>query len=146
MKWRLLALAIPVLAFGVFQLGLVSHQPPPEQVLAPSAPRPPSSWEAESAAAADGVPISTVPFPFFIDSGENLGSILAGLNLDAQESHAITAALAEFVDLRRLRPGDAYTAYMDPSGRTKAFELTVENRGEVRVTQVSEGEWVPEWR
>ncbi len=104
--------------------------------------------DAEPAAGSDAGVISStqIPFKFVIESGENLGSLLAGLHLETPDAQAITKALADYVDFRKLRPGDTYTAYVDGEGRTRAFELVVEDRGEVRVALGHGGEWIPRWR
>ena len=124
--------------------GLSPESPPPEPILVSQAPR----WgpPAEPSPSEGILSSAEVPFKFLIEPGENLVSLLEGLRFDRRDAYAITEALADFVDFRKLRPGDVYTAYVDAAGRTRAFELVVEGRGEVRVSEGLHGDWVSQWR
>lgn len=147
MKGRLLAFVFLLAIFGALWAGVVAFQgDSPEPLLASQAPRPVLDAAREPPSDGSGVVAAEAPFKFRIKPGESLGKLLEDLGLGLQDARSVTATLAEFIDFRRLRAGDEYTAYIGPDGETRAFELAVDDRGEVRVTQVAGGEWVPRWR
>ena len=64
--------------------------------------------------ASDDVIEGSPPVPLGFSSGETLSGVLGGLGLDAAEAHQVVTELAEFADLRRLRPQDQYSATFSP--------------------------------
>ncbi|MCB1035430.1 MAG: peptidoglycan DD-metalloendopeptidase family protein [Acidobacteria bacterium] len=146
MKRPLLLLTLVLVSLAILWLALSPQDEPPQPLLAIEAPRAYVDEDGRAGSDTDFISLSDVPFQFSIQPGESLGGVLADLGLDGREAHAITTALASYVDFRRIRPGDVYTAYLGQNGRTKAFELGVEDRGQIRVQETSPGQWVPEWR
>ncbi len=86
-----------------------------------------------------------IPILDHFRSGENLGQVFANLGLSAVEGHGLSQLLGEIVDLRRLRPSDSYSAYLDRDGALSAFEIMVSGKGEARVER-TEGDWRSSWR
>ncbi|MCH9649102.1 MAG: peptidoglycan DD-metalloendopeptidase family protein [Deltaproteobacteria bacterium] len=97
---------------------------------------------AESALALDEV---KVPIQSHFKAGENLSEVFAGLGISPLEGRRLSSELGEHVELRRLRPGDSYSAYFDQQDRLAAFEISVVGEGEARVERLS-GEWQGSWR
>ncbi|HLE84715.1 MAG TPA: peptidoglycan DD-metalloendopeptidase family protein [Thermoanaerobaculia bacterium] len=82
-----------------------------------------------------------VPVELVLDRGETLQELLGRIGLDRQESQAVAAAFREHCNLRRLRPGDALSAYLEPDGPAGSFELAVADRGRVTVARSDDGGW-----
>ncbi len=57
-----------------------------------------------------------VPEPLVLRRGQTLGSLLGELGLSPPEVHAAAAALAEHLDVRKLRPGELGLAWFDADG------------------------------
>lgn len=77
--------------------------------------------------------------------GESLGSVLLGLGVEQASVHQAALAAARFVDLRQLRAGTPWRAYLDDEGALDRFDLVLATRGELTVRR-SEGEWLSQWR
>lgn len=93
---------------------------------------------------ADLVPterVDRVPVELVLDRGETLQGLLARVGLESAESHAVAAAFREHCNLRKLRPGDALSAYLGPGEVPGAFELAVSDRGRVTVSRAEDGGW-----
>ncbi len=88
--------------------------------------------------------IPPVPVERHFDRGQTLGSALADLGLDASDTAAVSAALTGYVDVRRIRPGDRYAAYLGPAGRVRALQFVVAGKGRVRLERARDG-WDPRW-
>ncbi len=79
-------------------------------------------------------------------AGESLGFLFAKkLGLSAADASEASRASARFVDLRQLRPGALWAAYLDDDGRLDRFELAVASRGELTLVR-GELEWESIWR
>jgi len=77
--------------------------------------------------------------------GETLGELFQGrLGLSNREAHAASTSSARHVDLRQLRAGTPWKAYLDDDGRLDRFELELEGKGELTLLR-HDGAWVPEW-
>src|SRR5512140_2151934 len=61
--------------------------------------------------------------------GETLGGILLDLGLSPEQAHQAALASAQFVDVRQLREGTPWEAFMTPTGALERFELTVPDKG-----------------
>jgi murein DD-endopeptidase MepM/ murein hydrolase activator NlpD len=80
----------------------------------------------------------SVPFRFEIQPGETLGSLLGGLGLEPLEAHRLSLELAEHLEVRRLKAGSPYDAYVAPSRGLNAFALAVEDEGRVLARRTGE--------
>jgi len=110
----------------------------------------PASAEVPSQEAAPaGVPTPSVqPSPdrsAALRPGETLGAVLQGLGLSADEAYRAALASARYVDLRQLRAGTPWSAYLDDQGRLERLELRLAGRGELGLDREGEG-WEPAWR
>lgn len=85
-----------------------------------------------------------VPLRAEFHSGDTLGGVLQGLGLEPADSKQIIGSIEEYANVRRLRAGDVYTAYLGPDRDLKALELEIPARGTVRVDQASDG-WRAAW-
>ena len=86
-----------------------------------------------------------LPFQFTVQPGETLGQVLSALGLSYDDSRAVTEALAEHVEPRRLRAGTPYTAYFDREADLAAFELPLNGQGRLTVRRAEAG-WSSTWR
>ncbi len=85
-----------------------------------------------------------LPVEVTVQRGQTLDGMLNGLGLSPDDGHAVTRAFAEYADLRRLRPGETLTAFVDRQGRPAELELLVENKGRVRAVP-EDGGWTGHW-
>ena len=77
--------------------------------------------------------------------GQTLSDVLDDLELAPSDRQALTTALAEHVDLRRLRPEDSYAAVLDESAAVQEFRLTLAGRGRAAARRGEQG-WQGAWR
>lgn len=95
---------------------------------------------------ADTVPLDV---PLEVSSqlrrGENLGSVLQRLGLDADESARVSEAAARHLDLRRLRAGERYAAFYTTDGLFTALALDVAGQGRLHLRREAGG-WSADWR
>lgn len=84
------------------------------------------------------------PAPIRIRRGETPIGLLQDLGLDRREAHTAVQALAEHVDLRRMRAGEEGEAWFDASDRLMALELRVAGQGRVELTRQGDG-WESRW-
>ena len=77
--------------------------------------------------------------------GQTLSGVLDALGLEPADRYALIVALAEHVDLRKLRPEDSYAAVLDVEAELKQFRLTLAGRGRVTARRGEEG-WTGAWR
>jgi len=78
--------------------------------------------------------------------GQTLGDALRDLGLGASEAQSAAAAVARYVDLRSLQPGDRYRAFFDSRAAVPAaVQLSLPGRGDVRLDRRGET-WDPSWR
>ncbi|HEX6203013.1 MAG TPA: peptidoglycan DD-metalloendopeptidase family protein, partial [Thermoanaerobaculia bacterium] len=76
--------------------------------------------------------------------GQTLGGALADLGLAPAEAAGVAEALAPFLDVRRIRPGDRY-AVVEEAGQVAALQFAVAGRGRVRLERGAEA-WQAEWQ
>ena len=77
--------------------------------------------------------------------GQTLSDVLDDLGFEPVDGHELTTALAEHVDLRKLRPEDSYAAVIDASAEVSEFRLTLAGRGRVAARRGDRG-WDGSWR
>jgi murein DD-endopeptidase MepM/ murein hydrolase activator NlpD len=82
--------------------------------------------------------------PLYIQSGQTLGGILENLGLGPAEAGDIVGVLAEFADLRKLRPVDQYAVNFGEGRAIESFELVLAGRGRARVAPGKNG-WEGTW-
>ncbi|HKI85485.1 MAG TPA: peptidoglycan DD-metalloendopeptidase family protein, partial [Thermoanaerobaculia bacterium] len=87
---------------------------------------------------------SAIPVGESLQRGETLSQVFGRLGLDPSEAHAATQALVQYANPRQLRAGDDYSAYFDHNERLANFRLTLERRGEVRLSRSPDG-WRSHW-
>lgn len=87
---------------------------------------------------------SAIPVGESLRRGETLSQVFGRLGLDRSEAYAATQALASYANPRDLRAGDDYSAYFDHNAQLAKFRLTLERRGEVRLSRSSQG-WRSQW-
>lgn len=85
-----------------------------------------------------------VPLRAEFRSGDTLGGVLGEFGLEPAASREIIGSVQEYTDVRRLRAGDVYTAFLGPNSDLRAFELEFPARGTVRVDRASDG-WTAAW-
>ncbi|MGH9380635.1 MAG: peptidoglycan DD-metalloendopeptidase family protein [Thermoanaerobaculia bacterium] len=85
-----------------------------------------------------------VPRRGTLGRGQTLGELLAELRLEPAAAIEISATVAQYANLNRLRAGDPYVAYLGPGQNLEALELEFPARGRVRVER-SYGAWRGAW-
>lgn len=73
-----------------------------------------------------------MPVEHTVRRGQTLESMLGRMGFSRGEGHEVIRALGEHADLRRLRPGELLTAFLDDQGRIAELVLQVGDRGRVR--------------
>lgn len=76
--------------------------------------------------------------------GDTLTSVLAGYGLQQPEIDRAVGSVSEFMNVRRVRAGDSYTAWFDQAAGLTRFELVVSERGRLRVERQAAG-WSGSW-
>ncbi len=100
-----------------------------------------ASTPAEDAVAVASARMAPVPVEIEIESGRTLDQMLGEIGLGPAESQAVVAAFREHCDLRRLHPGDTFSAYLTSEARPTGFALEVGNQGRVEVSLDRDGGW-----
>lgn len=77
--------------------------------------------------------------------GQTLGGVLAELGVEGEAALAAARASSRFVDLRQLRSGTPWRAYLDGGGALERFELVLAGRGELTLEREADG-WRPAFR
>jgi len=139
-------LALPVGLTGVaLVLSLATHRLDVE--LASAFPLAPAArWSAPVARLAgpsdlalDRVSPAPVPLDRTFQRGETLGAALASLGLSPLEAAWAADALVGHLDVRRIRPGDRYSAWLGDDERVAALQFVLGDRGRVRLDRAEEG-------
>ena len=138
-RWTLPSAALLAAAFllhesparvGAHPLLLPAPQFDPEQVKAPA-------LELGTDAA--------LPLAETLDRGESLGGMLAELGLEARDRQLVSAALAEHVELRRLRPGLKASAVVGADLRPARVNVSVPGQGRLHLAAATAGGWDAHW-
>lgn len=87
---------------------------------------------------------SGLPLRAELSRGDTLGSVLQGFGIAPAASREIIGSVSEYTNVRRLRAGDVYTAYLDANSSLEALELEIPARGTVRVDRAVDG-WRAAW-
>ena len=85
-----------------------------------------------------------VPRELVFARGQTLGGALGDLGLTPLDVVGVADALAPFLDVRRIRPGDRYAA-LEEGGEVSALQFAVAGEGRVRLERGVEG-WEAEWQ
>ena len=83
---------------------------------------------------------AVVPRPLVLERGQTLGDLLAGLGLDAMETHRVVVALGGHLDVRKVRPGDVGLAYFTPDRELASLRFELAGKGWVELARM-ESEW-----
>lgn len=111
---------------------LLSEVSRPEAVASPAADAP------------DGLPMDSLHVPRVgeVEPGQTLSGVFADLGLDAATAVAAVDAVAEHFDVRRLRAGATYRAWLTRTGRLAAWQLPVGDEGKLRLERSeADGAW-----
>lgn len=93
-----------------------------------------------------------IPVEFKLLRGETVADVLEKLGLEGVEARQATDALAERINLRRIKAGNQYSAFFNPDSTLESFELTLEGSGRVAMTRASRAvdesnsSWKVDWR
>ncbi|MEM7480761.1 MAG: peptidoglycan DD-metalloendopeptidase family protein [Acidobacteriota bacterium] len=85
-----------------------------------------------------------IPLQLALESGGTLGGLLQTGGLEPAEARRAIEVLGEYVDVRRLRPGQTVSFFLGDEERPDAVSLRVEDRGRVHLARAGEG-WDPSW-
>lgn len=85
-----------------------------------------------------------LPLEGTLDRGESLGQLLAEVGLDPRDRQLVSAELARYVELRRLRPGLLASALIASGSRPAALELHVPGTGRLHLAAAGDG-WSSRW-
>ena len=86
-----------------------------------------------------------VPVEFRLMRGETVTEVFRKLGLQGTEAREATNALAERLNLRRLKAGNQYSAFFNPDSTLASFELTLEGTGRVEMSRAEMG-WRVDWQ
>lgn len=143
LRW-LLPLGLILVAAGLFlttrDLDAYSRSPyplPPTPRFSPrvTLPNETSRW----------IDQARIPVEFELLRGETVVEVFSKLGLEGVELHEATDALADKVDLRRLKAGNPYSAFFNPDSTLATFEMTLAGSGRVRMVRTGD-RWQSDWR
>lgn len=80
-----------------------------------------------------------IPVEFKLMRGETVADVLRKLGLGGMEARQATDALAERLNLRRLKAGNQYSAFFNPDSTLESLQLTLEGSGKVQMTRAAGG-------
>ncbi len=112
---------------------------------AASTSRPEMTGTPSSGTATRPEPVRSPDRRSVLRSGDTLSGILQQLGLPLDEAFAASTATAQYVDLRQLRTGTPWSAYLDRAGRLEKIRLDLAGRGELTVSRAESG-WTSSWR
>lgn len=87
-----------------------------------------------------------VPEVVVLERGETIGALLARLGLEGTKQREIIMALAEKVELRKLREGVSLVARRGPEPEQLELVVVEPGRGETRLHPDENGSWFADWR
>jgi murein DD-endopeptidase MepM/ murein hydrolase activator NlpD len=86
-----------------------------------------------------------VPVESKLLRGETAADVFEKLGLEGVEVREATNALAGKVDLRKLRAGNRYSAFLNPDSSLSSFELTLAGSGRVQMVRKGQ-DWESQWQ
>jgi murein DD-endopeptidase MepM/ murein hydrolase activator NlpD len=86
-----------------------------------------------------------VPVEAQLLRGETVTEVFEKLGLHGPAAREATNALAEHVELRRLKAGNRYSAFFNPDSSLASFQLTLAGNGRVEMSREAAG-WTADWR
>lgn len=138
-----LPLGLALAAWGLFEatrrLDHAYRSPLPVAAVQPFHPdriTPPS--------AAAGILTEPLPVEFAVKPGETPSQLFTDLGLEADEARQAAAALARYVEPRKLKAGARYAAFLDSQAGLTSFEMRLEGEGRVRLAR-HDGSWQSTW-
>lgn len=137
-RWIYLSLFLTVAALHITERRLVAYAKSPYPI-ARTVPFAAVQSMIEQAV------VESYPFVFAFESGETLSDALAGVGLRRSEIAQVVDELSRWVDPRKIRPTDLYSASFAEDGGVNVFELWMAGRGRVRVARSDVG-WAGDWR
>jgi murein DD-endopeptidase MepM/ murein hydrolase activator NlpD len=143
---RTVLLGCLVLAAATLALAARQLDPPAASAfpLAPTVPFHRAQTAPEPTCDVERAVRPPVPRDLVFARGQTLGGALGELGLTPSEVAGIADALAPYLDVRRIRPGDRY-AVVEEAGQVTALQLAVGNEGRVRLERGVEG-WQAAWQ
>jgi len=90
-----------------------------------------------------------IPVELTLMRGETVADVFEKLGLGGVEARQATNALAERLNLRRLKAGNQYSAFFNPDSTLDSFQLTLEGSGRVEMTRANRGlekAWQVAWQ
>lgn len=78
-----------------------------------------------------------IPVEFKLMRGETVADVFEKLGLAGVEARQATDALAERLNLRRLKAGNQYSAFFNPDSTLDSFHLTLAGSGTVEMTRAA---------
>lgn len=136
-----------ILATPLIALAAASILRPPPPVPPPPLLAPPQFDPAQ--VRAPGLELeahAVIPFERTLGRGESLAGLLAELGLPPRDRHQVSTALADHVELRRLRPGVRVSALLSAANRPAALRLDVPGKGRLELDAAAEGDWRGNWQ
>jgi murein DD-endopeptidase MepM/ murein hydrolase activator NlpD len=142
MMWRSFGWALP---FVVVAVMLMPDLPGQAASTAPSIlPAPQYDPRHVKPPGLELTPDTGLPLAASLDRGESLSQLLADVGLGSQDRQLVSAALAEHVELRRLRPGVEASAMLGQGVRPAALQLYVPGTGRLHLAALADG-WSSRW-
>jgi murein DD-endopeptidase MepM/ murein hydrolase activator NlpD len=86
-----------------------------------------------------------VPVEAQLLRGETVTEVFEKLGLQGPAAREATNALAEHVELRRLKAGNHYAAFFNPDSFLASFQLTLAGSGRVEMRRAAAG-WTADWQ
>jgi murein DD-endopeptidase MepM/ murein hydrolase activator NlpD len=138
--WRSISWALPLAVLAVAFMPERSGSAAPLHLLPPPQYDPAQVRSPGLELQAD----ASLPLEGTLDRGESLSQLLAEVGLDARDRHLVSAALAQHVELRRLRPGVQAAAYLGGQPRPAVLQLYVPGSGRLHLAASDDG-WESRW-
>lgn len=137
----MIVLAVPLAALALASRAQEPAPQPPPRLLAPPQFDPaqvrPPSLETTTAAA--------IPFERTLARGESLAGLLGEIGLAPRDRMLVSDALANHVELRRLKPGLRVSALLGAGDRPAELRLDVPGKGKLQLAALH-GDWKSHWQ
>jgi murein DD-endopeptidase MepM/ murein hydrolase activator NlpD len=85
-----------------------------------------------------------IPVEFRLMRGETVTQVFQKLGMGGGEAREATNALAEHVNLRALKAGNHYSAFLNPDSSLASLEMNLEGNGRVEMKRQA-GQWAVDW-